>query len=91
MGYGVKAGLLLSLRVPYDVKDQRIDYRTLDGEPFAPPYGDIHHRTERLDGFGDGELGVSARSGPRLPRRRGNHRFRSDAPRKIRSISAAAD
>ncbi len=59
VGYGVKAGLLLSLRVPYEVKDQRIDYRTLEGEPFDPPYGDIHHRTERLDGFGDGELGLS--------------------------------
>ena len=59
MGYGVKTGLLVSLRVPYEVKDQRIDYRTLDGDPFEPPYGDIHHRTERLDGFGDGELGAA--------------------------------
>jgi len=49
----------LSLRVPYEVKDQRIDYRTLEGDPYDPPYGDIHHRTERLDGLADGEVGVS--------------------------------
>lgn len=41
------------------MKDQRIDYRTLAGDPFDPPYGDIHHRTERLDGFGDGDLGIA--------------------------------
>ncbi len=41
------------------MKDQRIDYRTLAGDPYDPPYGDIHHRTERLDGFGDGDVGVA--------------------------------
>ncbi len=51
--------MLLSLRVPYEVKDQRIEYRTLEGDPYNPPYGDIHHRTERLDGFGDGEVGAA--------------------------------
>lgn len=41
------------------MKDQRIDYRTLAGDPYDPPYGDIHHRTERLDGLGDGDVGLS--------------------------------
>lgn len=51
--YGVSDRLTLSLRVPYDVKAQEITYTTLSGEPFVPPYGDIHHRTETLRGFGD--------------------------------------
>jgi hypothetical protein len=48
--------MAMSLRVPYDVKDQRVRYSTLTGEPFVPPYGDIHHRTETLRGFSDGNL-----------------------------------
>lgn len=47
---------LLTARLPFDLKDQRVRYTTLAGEPFDPPYGDIHHRTERLSGFSDGEL-----------------------------------
>jgi hypothetical protein len=54
--YGLHAGLGLSLRLPYDVKDQHVRYTTLDGQPFVPPYGDIHHRTETLDGISDGDL-----------------------------------
>lgn len=46
----------MSLRLPYDVKDQRVRYTTLSGEPYVPPYGDIHHRTETLRGFGDANL-----------------------------------
>jgi hypothetical protein len=38
------------------VKDQRVRYTTLDGQPFTPPYGDIHHRTETLRGVSDGDL-----------------------------------
>lgn len=44
------------MRVPYDVKDQRIRYSTLAGAPYQPPYGDIHHRTETLRGLADGDL-----------------------------------
>ncbi|HEY6147278.1 MAG TPA: hypothetical protein VIZ69_06255, partial [Thermoanaerobaculia bacterium] len=40
----------------YDVKDQSVRYTTLAGEPYTPPYGDIHHRTETLRGFADGQL-----------------------------------
>ncbi len=43
----------LSLRVPYDVKAMRVKYATLDGAPYVPPYGDIHHRTETLTGISD--------------------------------------
>jgi hypothetical protein len=55
-GYGVGAGSQVSLRIPYDVKDQRVRYTTLDGAPFVPPYGDIHHRTETLWGVSDADL-----------------------------------
>lgn len=54
--YGLRPGLALSLRVPFDVKDQHVHYTTLDGASFEPPYGDIHHRTEMLRGVSDGAL-----------------------------------
>ncbi len=54
--YGLRPGVAMSLRLPYDVKDQRLQYTTLTGEPFVPPYGDIHHRTETLRGISDGDL-----------------------------------
>ena len=59
VNYGLAANLLLSARLPYEIKDQHISYRTLDGDPYVPPYGDIHHRTETLRGFGDGEIAVA--------------------------------
>jgi hypothetical protein len=59
IGYGMSENLLLSARLPYDIKEQRVSYRTLDGRPYDPPYGDIHHRTETLRGVGDGEVGVA--------------------------------
>jgi hypothetical protein len=55
-GYGLTDRALLLARLPYDVKDQRVRYTTLDGQPFVPPYGDIHHRTETLRGLSDAEL-----------------------------------
>ena len=54
--YGLRPGIAMSLRLPYDMKDQRVRYTTLTGEPFVPPYGDIHHRTETLRGISDGDL-----------------------------------
>jgi hypothetical protein len=54
--FGLRPGLAMSLRVPYDIKDQHVRYTTLTGEPFVPPYGDIHHRTETLRGISDGDL-----------------------------------
>jgi hypothetical protein len=54
--YGLRPQLAMSLRLPYDVKQQRVRYTTLDGAPFVPPYGDIHHRSETLRGVSDGDL-----------------------------------
>ena len=54
--YGLGGNSELSLRLPYDVKDQHVHYETLDGQPYVPPYGDIHHRTETLRGVSDAEL-----------------------------------
>ncbi len=54
--YGIGNGAQLSLRIPYDVKDQHVHYTTLDGAPYVPPYGDIHHRTETLWGVSDADL-----------------------------------
>jgi hypothetical protein len=54
--YGLREQMQLALRLPYDVKDIRIRYTTLEGGPFTPPYGDIHHRTETLRGLGDPSL-----------------------------------
>jgi hypothetical protein len=54
--YGIRSALAASLRLPYDVKDQHVRYTTLTGQPFVPPYGDIHHRTETLQGISDGDL-----------------------------------
>lgn len=48
----------LSVRVPYDVKAMRIRYTTLDGAPYTPPYGDIHHRSETLTGISDPAVSV---------------------------------
>jgi hypothetical protein len=59
VGYGLSPSLLLSARLPYEIKAQHVGYRTLDGQPYDPPYGDIHHRTETLRGVGDGELGIA--------------------------------
>jgi hypothetical protein len=56
--YGLRPGVAMSLRLPYDIKDQHVHYTTLDGQPFVPPYGDIHHRTETLTGVSDGDLFV---------------------------------
>ena len=54
--YGLGNASQLSLRIPYDVKDQHVRYTTLDGDPYVPPYGDIHHRTETLWGVSDADL-----------------------------------
>jgi hypothetical protein len=56
--YGLRDRLQLSLSLPYDVKAMTIRYTTLDGGPFVPPYGDIHHRTETLTGISDPTLSV---------------------------------
>jgi hypothetical protein len=54
--YGLRERMQLSLRLPYDVKERTIRYETLDGAPFVPPYGDIHHRSATLRGLSDPTL-----------------------------------
>lgn len=56
--YGLRENLQFSVRVPYDVKDLRIRYTTLDNAPFTPPYGDIHHRTQTLTGISDPSISL---------------------------------
>ena len=51
--YGLRNNAQLELRVPYDVKAQRVRFTTLDGVPFTPVDADIHHRTETLRGISD--------------------------------------
>ena len=58
ISYGVRERMQLSLRLPYDVKDVEIAYETLEGAPFTPPYGDIHHRTQTLRGISDPSIGL---------------------------------
>ena len=62
--YGLRETLQLNLTLPYDVKAMQIRYTTLDGGPFIPPYGDIHHRTETLTGISDAALGLEWRVRP---------------------------
>ena len=64
-------------------------YTTLDGAPFTPPYGDIHHRTETLRGVSDGDLLVALAAGAALASSASAPRSPSDAPSPIRSRSAA--
>jgi hypothetical protein len=54
--YGLRKDMQLSLRLPYDIKAMRVHYLTLGGDPYVPPYGDIHHRNETLRGISDGTL-----------------------------------
>lgn len=52
LGKGWQVGAALGL----DLKVTSIDYTTLDGAPFDPPYGNIHHRNETLFGLADGRV-----------------------------------
>jgi hypothetical protein len=46
----------LELQVPYDIKDVKARYELPDGTPFDNPLGDLHHRTEKLEGVSDFKL-----------------------------------
>ena len=43
----------LEFQLPYDVKDIEAKYELPDGTEFDNPVGDLHHRTERLEGPAD--------------------------------------
>jgi hypothetical protein len=64
--YGVRERMQVSLRLPYDVKAMVVRYETLDGAPFTPPYGDIHHRTQTLRGISDPTVAVDWMARPNL-------------------------
>ena len=49
---GLGKGWQIQTILPFDVKSLTIDY-SLDGEPYSPPYGGIHHRNETLIGIAD--------------------------------------
>ncbi|MBE2248043.1 MAG: hypothetical protein IAE78_00760 [Myxococcus sp.] len=49
----VRDWLSLELQLPVRVTATSIVFRRLDGTPFTPEYGDIHHRDETLVGLGD--------------------------------------
>lgn len=51
-------GWQASLQLPVDVRVLGIEYTTLDGDAYKPPYGDIHHRDEVLRGLTDGRAMV---------------------------------
>lgn len=53
-----EAGLV----VPWDRKSQKARYETPSGEPYDNPRGNLHHRTEDLEGIGDVRL-LAARRG----------------------------
>jgi hypothetical protein len=62
--YGLRDKLQLFIRLPYDIKAERVRYTSLDGAPYIPPYGDIHHRTETLRGVSDPAIGLEAAIAP---------------------------
>lgn len=76
--YGFSDTFSAELQVPVKLTDTSIIFRRLDGTPFEPDYGNIHHRNETLFGFGDvwlslrgqrsfGDVAVGARAGVSLP------------------------
>lgn len=46
----------MELQIPYDIKDMEARYELPDGTPFDNPVGDLHHRTEKLEGVSDFKL-----------------------------------
>jgi hypothetical protein len=55
---GIGQGWQVMAQLPFDAKVLTIDYSTLDGAPYTPPYGNIHHRNETLTGLGDGRAEI---------------------------------
>lgn len=55
---GLGRGWQVSAQFPVDLRMVRVAYTSLEGEPYDPPYADIHHRDETLWGPVDGTLKV---------------------------------
>jgi hypothetical protein len=75
---GINDNFSFELQVPLRVSATTVVYRRLDGTPFEPDYGNIHHRNETLAGFADptaslrtiwslGSLIVGGKAGLMLP------------------------
>ncbi len=59
LNVGFGAGWQMALTLPLDLKISSIDYVTLSGEGYDPPYAGMHHRNETLFGPADGTLMVN--------------------------------
>ena len=46
----------MELQIPYDIKDIKARYELPDGTSFDNPIGNLHHRTEKLEGISDFKL-----------------------------------
>ena len=53
---GLGGGWQLQLQLPVERRVIDVEYATLDGRAYAPPYRDIHHRDEVVAGLADGSL-----------------------------------
>ncbi len=51
---GLGKGWQVSAGVPFDLRLVTVQYETLDGAAYDPPYDDIHHRNEAIAGPVDG-------------------------------------
>lgn len=58
LNVGLGGGWQAAASLPYDVRTISVRYMLPDGTPYAPPYDDIHHRDETLDGLVDGTLSL---------------------------------
>jgi hypothetical protein len=58
--YSITSTWGIEAQIPFKITNTSIIYRRLDGTPFEPDYGNIHHRDETLFGFGDPWLSARA-------------------------------
>jgi hypothetical protein len=57
LGVGLGGGWQLGLQLPLERRSVDVTY-TLGGAPYDPPYQDIHHRDEIVQGLADGQAAV---------------------------------
>ncbi|MBM4390745.1 MAG: hypothetical protein FJ090_06450 [Deltaproteobacteria bacterium] len=64
LSVGLGQGVVASAQLPFDFRAVSVEYLTLDGEPYDPPYGDIHHRPENITGLTDATVMVRLTRAP---------------------------
>ena len=75
VAYGLGDNLEAAVEAGASSKRTGVTYRTLEGSPYVPPYGDIHHRDgETVVGFEDVSLLLRLGSGKRF----GRHFFQGE-------------